>query len=64
MAKTFDELCRKTMTPRSIARAKAKAARLLEDMELREIRQTLKISQRGLARTMKIAQPTLAKIEK
>ena len=52
------------MTPRSIARAKAKAARLLEDMELREIRQTLKISQRGLARTMKIAQPTLAKIEK
>ncbi|MFI5381530.1 MAG: helix-turn-helix domain-containing protein [Tepidisphaerales bacterium] len=64
MAKTFDELCRRTMTPQSIARAKAKTARILADMELREIREALQISQRGLARSMKVAQPTLAKIEK
>jgi DNA-binding transcriptional regulator YiaG len=60
----LDEVLAKHMTPASIARAKAKAAKILADMELREIREALNISQRGLARSMKIAQPTLAKIEK
>ena len=60
----IDEVLARHMTPASIARAKAKAARILEEMELREIREALKISQRGLARSMKIAQPTLSKLEK
>ena len=60
----LDELLARHMTPESIARAKAKARKLAEQMELRDIRQALKITQRGLARSLKVAQPTLAKIEK
>ena len=60
----LDALLAKHMTGPSITRAKRRASEIMEQMELAEIRKALNISQRGLARTMKIAQPTLAKIEK
>ena len=60
----LDELLSRHMTQESIGRAKRRAAAILDEMELHEIREALHISQRGLARTMKIAQPTLAKMEK
>ena len=60
----LNTLLAKHMTGQSITRAKQRAREILEQMELAEIRKALNISQRGLARTMKIAQPTLAKIEK
>jgi DNA-binding transcriptional regulator YiaG len=60
----LDTLLAKHMTGQSIARAKRRAREILEELELAEIRKALNVSQRGLARTMKIAQPTLAKIEK
>ena len=60
----LDALLAKHLTGQSITRAKRRASEIMEQMELAEIRKALNISQRGLARTMKIAQPTLAKIEK
>jgi DNA-binding transcriptional regulator YiaG len=60
----IDEIFARHMTAASVRRAKTKAAGLLEELELRDIRAALKLTQRELARTMKVAQPTLAKIEK
>ena len=61
---SFDELCRKTMTPASIRRAKAKGEVILRDMMLRELREALGVSQRELARALKLSQPGVWKIEK
>jgi DNA-binding transcriptional regulator YiaG len=60
----IDKVLSRHLSPASLARAKTKAAKILEEMELREIREALNISQRGLARSIGIAQPTLAKIER
>ena len=65
MKKTpLEKLLTKHMAPEVIDRAKRPAADLADEMDLAEIRKALNISQRGLARKMKVAQPTLAKIEK
>lgn len=61
---SLETLLGKHMTQPSRSRAKQRASEILEQMELAEIRKALKFTHRGLARTMKIAQPTLAKIEK
>lgn len=60
----LEELIARHLTPAQARRAERKTQKLLEQMELREIREALKITQRGLARSLKVAQPTLAKIEK
>ncbi len=60
----LNKLLTKHMSPEAVDRAKRRAADLADEMELAEIRKALHISQRGLARKMKVAQPTLAKIEK
>src|SRR5437016_4947591 len=61
---TFDELCRRTMKPRSIRRAKSRARGILRDMMLKELREALGLSQRDLSRKLKLSQPSVWKLER
>ena len=59
----FDEL-RKRMTPARRARNIKATKRMLADMSLHELRQARDHSQAGLARTLKVGQPAVAKLER
>ena len=61
---SFDELCRRTMKPASIGRAKANAQIILRDMMLKELREALGVTQRQLSQTLRLSQPSLSKIER
>ncbi|MDD5034759.1 MAG: XRE family transcriptional regulator [Methylococcaceae bacterium] len=63
MAKKFADL-RAQMSPKSQARAEAKAQVMLAEMPLNELRQARGLSQKMLAEALLVQQPAIAKIEK
>ena len=63
MAKKFADL-RAKMTPEAQVRAAAKAAEMLAEMPLNELRQARGLSQKMLAEVLHVQQPSIAKIEK
>jgi transcriptional regulator with XRE-family HTH domain len=63
MAKSFDELVKRTTTKRTRARAAVRTKELLKELLLSEIRQLSGKSQREVAKSLKIKQPSLSKLE-
>jgi transcriptional regulator with XRE-family HTH domain len=60
----FNELAKQTMTPASIARSRKAAIEEIAAMELRELRDALKVTQVDLAERMKVSQAAISKLEK
>lgn len=64
MAKSFDDLVKRTTTKRTRAKAARCAQELLGDLLLSELRRLAGKSQRQVAETLGIKQPSLSKLEK
>ena len=64
MAKSFDDLVKRTMTPQARKRAAQRTQELLGELLLSEIRRLSGKSQREVAETLGIKQPSLSKLEK
>ena len=62
MPRNFKEL-EAQMAPERLARAEIKAKEIMTDMLLGEIRKQVGLTQKELATTLKIKQPSLSKIE-
>lgn len=62
MARNFREL-ETQMAPERLARAETKAKEIMADMLLAEIRKQMGLTQKELAATLEIKQPSLSKIE-
>ena len=63
MARNFKELEAK-MSSEARARAKAKAAQMIRDMPLDELREALNLTQESLAETLHVKQPFVSKVER
>lgn len=63
MSKKFADL-RAQMSPESRARAEAQAQAMLTEMPLNELRLARGLSQKMLAETLHVQQPSIAKLEK
>jgi DNA-binding XRE family transcriptional regulator len=63
MARKFSEL-RSSMATPSRARAEAKALAMLAEMPLAELRRARGMSQKELAETLHVQQPSIARLEK
>jgi transcriptional regulator with XRE-family HTH domain len=63
MAKTFDELVKRTTTAATRERAVRRSRELLAELLLSEVRRLAGKSQRQLAKTLGIKQPSLSKLE-
>jgi len=63
VSKKFSDL-RKKMSPESQERAKNKANSMLLEMPLNELRQARGLSQKMLAKILRVQQPAIAKLEK
>lgn len=64
MAKSFDELVKRTTTKKTRQRAAVRTRELLGELLLREIRELAGKSQRQVADALGIKQPSLSKLEK
>ena len=64
MAKSFDELVKRTTTKKTRQRAAARTRELLGELLLSEIRELAGKSQRQVADVLGIKQPSLSKLEK
>ncbi len=64
MAKSFDELVKRTTTKRTRERAARRAQELLGELLLSEVRQLAGKSQREIAEVLGIKQPSLSKLER
>src|SRR5580658_8747189 len=64
MAKSFDELVKRTTTKRTRAKAARRVQQLLGELLLSELRQATGKSQRQVADALGIKQPSLSKLEK
>jgi transcriptional regulator with XRE-family HTH domain len=64
MAKTFDELVKRTTTKRTREIAAKRTRQLLGELLISEIRNLAGKSQREVARELGIKQPSLSKLEK
>lgn len=64
MAKSFDELVKRTTTKATRDKAGARTKELIGSMLLSEMRQASGKSQRELAAALGVKQPSLAKLEK
>jgi plasmid maintenance system antidote protein VapI len=64
MAKSFDDLVKRTTTKRTRAKAARRAQELLGELLLSELRRLAGKSQRQVADTLGIKQPSLSKLEK
>ncbi len=64
MAKSFDALVERTTTKRTRQRAARRTQELLGEMLVSELRKMSGKSQRELAKTLGIKQPSLSKLEK
>ena len=64
MAKTFDELVKRTTTKKTQARAALRTQELLAELLLSEVRQLAGKSQQQVAQALGIKQPSLSKLEK
>jgi len=63
MAKTFDELVKRTTTATTRERAGRRSRELFAELLLSEVRRLAGKSQRELAKTLGIKQPSLSKLE-
>ncbi len=63
MAKSFDELAARVMTPAMRAKAAARTREFLAEMLVAEVRALAGKSQRELAEALGIKQPSVAKME-
>jgi len=63
MARSFDELVRKSTTPEVRRKARLRSRELLAELLLSEVRQMTGKSQRELAELLGIKQPSLSKLE-
>lgn len=63
MAKSFDDLVKRTTTKRTQTRAAIRAKELLAELLLREVRQLTGKSQGEVAKALGIKQPSLSKLE-
>src|SRR4051812_49287538 len=64
MAKSFDDLVARTTTERTRKRAARRTQELMGEMLVSELRKMSGKSQRALAKTLGIKQPSLSKLEK
>ena len=64
MAKSFDELVKRTTTKKTRARAAVRTQELLAELLLSEVRQLTGKSQQQVAEALGIKQPSLSKLEK
>lgn len=64
MAKSFDELVKRTTTKKTRANAARRAQELLGELLLSEVRQLTGKSQQEIAQTLGMKQPSLSKLEK
>jgi transcriptional regulator with XRE-family HTH domain len=64
MAKTFDELVKRTTSKKTRQRAAGRTRELLGELLLSEIRKLAGKSQRQVAEALNIKQPSLSKLEK
>lgn len=64
MAKSFDELVKRTTTKKTQSKAAKRAQELLGELLLSEVRQLTGKSQRQIADALGIKQPSLSKLEK
>ncbi len=64
MAKSFDHLVKRTTTKRTQDKAARRTQELLGELLLSEVRQLTGKSQRQVAATLGIKQPSLSKLEK
>jgi transcriptional regulator with XRE-family HTH domain len=64
MAKSFDELVKRTTTKKTQARAALRTQKLLAELLLSEVRQLTGKSQQQVAQSLGIKQPSLSKLEK
>ena len=64
MAKSFDDLVRRTTTKKTQAKASRRAQELLGELLLSEVRQLAGKSQQEVAQTLGMKQPSLSKLEK
>lgn len=64
MTEAFDDLVMRTTTKRTREKAKHRSQELIQEMLLSEIRVSVGKSQREVAETLGIRQPSLSKLEK
>jgi transcriptional regulator with XRE-family HTH domain len=64
LAKSFDELVKRTTTKKTRAKAAGRAQQLLGELLLGEVRQLTGKSQQEVADTLGMKQPSLSKLEK
>jgi len=64
MAKSFDELVKRTTTKKTRAKAARRAQELLGELLLSEVRQLAGKSQQEVAEALGMKQPSLSKLEK
>ena len=64
MAKSFDELIARTMSPAQLKRAKKRSREVREEYLLSELRTANGKTQQQLAKALGIKQPSLSKLEK
>ena len=64
MAKSFDELVKRTTTKKTQAKAARRTQELLGELLLSEVRQLAGKSQQEVADTLGMKQPSLSKLEK
>jgi predicted XRE-type DNA-binding protein len=64
MAKSFDDLVKRTTTKKMRTKAAARAQELLGELVLSEVRQLACKSQQEVANALGIKQPSLSKLEK
>ena len=64
MAKSFDELVKRTTTKKTQARAALRTQKLLAELLLSEVRKLAGKSQQQVAQALGIKQPSLSKLEK
>src|SRR6266403_857761 len=64
MAKSFDDLVKRTTTKKTQSKASRRAKKLLGELLLSEVRQLAGKSQQEVAETLGMKQPSLSKLEK
>lgn len=64
MAKSMDELARKTMSKAARDRAEKRSREIMAELLLSELRQAVGPTQKELAERLGVAQPTLSRLEK
>jgi len=64
MAKKYRDLVKRTLSAEAIAEAETEAQKLLAEMPLAELRHARSLSQKEIAKLLKVEQPSISKLEK